>query len=142
MSCLASFSHSSEAKVNETGGKNYLGVSGSKELLLDSFVILFRGLWEFLGYSFKSTATQTSVWIHMPSLTSSFKSLRRAGCEISLPGVYQQSKPVQENLVQEGTLALMRVLRLLVSGVIRLYIRFSHAYSKDLLSALVEAGTD
>lgn len=93
--------------------KAYLGVSGSEELLL-SLIVLFRGLWEFLGYSYKSTATGTSVWIHVPSLTSSFKSLRRAGCEVPLPGMQQQSKPVQENLVQDGALALMRVLRLLV----------------------------
>lgn len=92
--------------------KNYVGVSGSKELLLDSFIILFRGLWEFLGYSFKFTATPALVCVHIPSLTSSFKSLRRAGYEIPLPGVYRQSKAVQENLVQDGALPLMRVLRL------------------------------
>lgn len=52
--------------------------------------------------------------------------------------VYQQSKPVQENLVQDGAWELMRVLRLLVTEVIL----FSHVCSKDPLSALAEAGID
>lgn len=52
--------------------------------------------------------------------------------------VYQQSKPVQENLVQDGAWELMRVLRLLVTEVML----FSHVCSKDPLSALAEAGID
>lgn len=135
--CLASFSHSSEAKkLIKQVEKTCLGVSGSKELLLDSLIVPFRDLWEFLGYSYKSTAIGALVWIHVPSLTSSIRSVRRARWEIPLPGVRQQCKPVQENRVQDGALALMRVLTLLVAGLMR----FCHACSQDLLSALAEAG--